>query len=156
MRIPGVPAYDEELHDRIEENFKVIRLCMQLTEPEFGAVIGIGKLRVQQITLGEKELSEVACKRLINACCCYDYKHQHLAEIVHFVILKPPDWMTLERSTLILCQLIEWFMLRQRQDKTNTADILAHYISELTKKKTLLAPDLTGVHITVRRADRDE
>ena len=62
MRIPGVPTYDDELHDRIEENFKVIRLCMQLTEPEFGALIGIGKLRVQQITLGEKELLEELVK----------------------------------------------------------------------------------------------
>lgn len=156
MRIPGVPTYDEELHDRIEENFKVIRLCMQLTEPEFGALIGIGKLRVQQITLGEKELSEIACKRLINACCCHDYQYQHLAEIVHYVILKPPDWMTLERSSLIMCQLIEWFMIRQIKTKVNISDMLAHYISELTKRKTLLAPDLTGVQLTVRRFDRDE
>ena len=35
MIISGVPVYDEELRDRIEENFKVIRLCMQITEKEF-------------------------------------------------------------------------------------------------------------------------
>ena len=40
--------------------------------------------------------------------------------------------------------------------KVNISDMLAHYISELTKRKTLLAPDLTGVQLTVRRFDRDE